>query len=966
MEMLFMNKVTIKKVCLLLLLGGLAPVSSEVQAVTKTKMLTRDPLWQMVLATKKFATPYMKDLLIKVPQLQHPATPYALGAAGLATLLGIYAARRPLKQQAEKGWGYVKWGYNQLPWPLQVLVAAPVGVVGGTLAAHYSSIIAPDKATGAFLKKTVFLGAFTGILYKMTDARSKIQEFLSSESQNPADKIIGSPTTELYDPDLDDAEKINPNELIASCGEVDLKNYITDLANQKCKNLLLFGQSNTGKTTFVTDLCAALNIKALITQATELNAEIYVGSGEKKIKELLEKINDLPANTLVVIDEADNLLKASADYGQSGHQTSMNKMMMKILDTAHTKKLRVIMITNIRNPKEIPATIVNRFTRVTKKSLGGYIVEKGLPNLLGRQTICEKIVREAIKYAYEQNNQNYLLPDLGSFSLYIAKYTAGCNNGEIVSIVRRIIEYHEKYASYGQTAIISVKSPFSLSIINQAIRENSFDGLDQMIDFLAGIERAASDKKDKERIQKAKERYEKELEESTKLRSTLILSDYSTSLLKILSSKGTIDSKIEQLETTIVPDLENALHPHKQRLEGLSIDCLKCNEQIITTDEKLTKSKTDLFDTLTKITNAYPQQTNQNLHNAIVNFKKSIEVYLEEPVQEKREAICNITNDLKNKVKSTLEAGFTTSVSTFYVNGMAYEKCIKSKDNTSKIIENLKEQETKLQDANKNTTAILNAILEQKISNQEKIESINKIVKDANLQSTDTSSDAYKKLCRLYKAVKVEYEKYKYHLPLMSRDDLLRVAQEVQRELDYETCEDWDIKKSNHDQIILNKLGVTVDKTSFGSTLKSITINTLKTTWNCATYPFTPAKQRRTYAARIGNKIERHGLSEELDALTLPEETLSADPITSKEQLQKTIVKTFLATYKESKSSDNKSVQKILEAFNKEQDLHIRKGRDKILEVSADGKTFVSLNTISDECEKNQIKEAVSKTTHEV
>lgn len=936
MELKIMNKAMTNKICLLILWSGLSISFGEIQAVKKAGVLQKDPIWQMVLATKKFATPYIKDLTTKFPQLKSPSAPYALSTLGISALLGLYAARKPLNKKLKQSFEYVQYRYNKLPMPLQWVIAAPFAVFGGTLAAHYSAVAAPDKTTSSLLKKTVFTGAASVIFNKMTNGSL---HKLFTTNQNPADDLIGKPVSELYDPDLEDEENISYQELAASCGEPGLQCFLADLAKGKCKNLLLFGQSNTGKTQFSKDICAALKIPALVTQSTELNSEIYVGSGEKKFKDLIFDIKQLPENSIVVLDEADIFLEKNADGFQKNHQTSMNKMMMEILNTAHANKLRVIMVTNIRNPKEIPTTIVNRFTRVTGKSEGGYIVEKGLPNLLGRESICERAVREAIK---NRRNQKYIFPDLGSFGLYITKYTAGCNNGEIVSIVNRIFELHdellEKYASNGNTAIISVKIPYSVRLINQALRENNFDGLDQMIDFLTSLEQTAQDKKEKERIKKEKEKYEKELEESTKLRSDLILNDYKLTLQETFSSPNNVDQDLQ----LIASYLEKALYPHQQRIEGLKADRTAKEKDITKAFDDLKTSKDELI----KIIDSKFLTENKNTKKWYTKdawpLVQTLNQYIKDPTEQNRKNLQKIeinTLTSNDKLNEPEKLKLKHAYNDFIIKSSISSEALKVPQTITSLIEGLEKQHKQLQENNKAATNALDLIKKNSIE-----ELKNLFAPEHNAEDGGTT---YIKLQTIYSEVVSEYEKYKYHLPLMSRDDLLKVAQEVQKALDYTTHKDFDIEAQNRDYIILNKLGVNIDKTLFASLVKSLTIATLKTTWNCIKYPFTSAKLRRTYAARISDKSKRNNI--QFDEFKLVEQ-LSKNPVESKHTLQELIVSSFLENcknkYKEQKT-EKEIITNILKIDAK--DLHIRKGRDKILEVSTDGKNFISLFDIAAE-----------------
>lgn len=941
-----MNKAMTNKIGLLILLSGLGISFGEIQAVKKAGVLQKDPIWQMVLATKKFATPYIKDLTTKFPQLKSPSAPYALSTLGISALLGLYAARKPLNKKLKQSFEYVQYRYNKLPMPLQWVIAAPFAVFGGTLAAHYSAVAAPDKTTSSLLEKTVFTGAASVIFNKMTNGSL---HKLFTTNQNPADDVVSKPASKFYDPALENEENISSyQELVASCSETELRYFLADLANGECKNLLLYGQSNTGKTTFAKDICAALKRQALITQSTELNSEIYVGSGEKKFKDLIVAMKQLPESAIVVLDEADIFLAENADGLQKNHQLSMNKMIMEILNTAHANKLCVIMITNIRNPKEIPPTIVNRFTRVTEKSEGGYIVEKGLPNLLGRESICERAVREAIK---NKKNQKYIFPDLGSFGLYIAKYTAGCNNAEIVNIVNRIFKFHEEYASNGNTAIISVKIPYSVRLINQALRENNFDGLDQMIDFLASSEQTAQDKKEKERIKKEKEKYEKELEESTKLRSDLILNDYKLTLQETFSSPNNVDQDLQ----LIASYLEKALYPHQQRIEGLKADRTAKEKDITKAFDDLKTSKDELIKIIDSkfLTENKNNKKNKNTQKWYTKdawpLVQALNQYIKDPTKTNQENLQKLkisTLAASNKLNEPEQLKLKHAYNDFIIKSSISSEALKVPQTITSLIEGLEKQHKQLQENNKAATNALDLIKKNSIE-----ELKNLFAPEHNAEDGGT---IYIKLQTIYSEVVSEYEKYKYHLPLLSRDDLLKVAQEVQKALDYTTHNDFDIEAQNRDYIILNKLGVNIDKTLFASTVKSLTIATLKTTWNCIKYPFTSAKKRRTLSTRISDKSKRNNI--QFDEFKLVEQ-LSKNPVESKHTLQELIVSSFLENcknkYKEQKT-EKEIITNILKTDAK--DLHIRKGRDKILEVSTDGKNFISLFDIAAEFHNKDLK----------
>ncbi|KKS67968.1 MAG: hypothetical protein UV38_C0003G0195 [candidate division TM6 bacterium GW2011_GWE2_42_60] len=944
-----MNKI-MKRVCVFVLLSGLGFTCNEVAANGKAKGLSslgkRDPIWQIILATKKIATPYITQATKQVPQLKNRCL---LGFVGLSALVGICACRKQIEQKAKLGWDYIKSGYNKLPLPFQVLVSAPIAITAGTLAAHYTSVVAPDKSTAEFLKKTAFTFTTGFVINKMTNIKK-----LFSEEQNPTDDLISKPVFEMLDSN-ENSDAISYEELSASCGEPQLQVFLNDLANRKCKNILLFGQSNTGKTTTAKDICAALHIDGMVVNASDLGAELYVGSAPKKINAVLEKMPSLSKGSVIVIDEADALLKESADFGQNNHQISVNKKIMDVLNLAHKNGLCIIMITNIRNPKEIPATIVNRFTRITGQSQGGYIIEKQLPTLLGRITICQRTVRETLK---NTSDQTYLFPDLGAFCLHIAKFTDGCNNGEIASIVQKIIERHGRFAQNYQTAIVSIKTPYSLSIINRVINENNFEGLDQMIDFLGSLERATTDQKEKERIKKTKENYEERLEQSTKLRSNLMLNDYSIRMQDILALEKDPESIIEALETSMLTDLENALNPHKKRIEQLGKAQLKGYEQIVAAHKKLKECMPALLESLEAIKKAYPKESFKDLHENIEKFEKEIDEYIKDTTATKRAAIYRLDIFIKGKISKILEATFNASFSVFIVHGIAYETCVAEQGNGDTTRINLEKQQADLEATHKNPAAILDILKNTKMPAEDKVKALKKIIKEADMHGSNNSADAYKAVCRRYKHVKYYYETYRYHLPKMSRDDLLQVAQSVNHKLAFETITDSDIQQQNFENIILTELGIGPKATSLGGTLKSAAIKTIMTTWSCLKYPFTSPKQRLTFAGKISKKIARHGLDGDLDALELVKK-VSTDPLKSKEIINREIVSAFLKKYDFTPSTDATALTNIFSA--KPKDLYIRKGRDNILEVSADGKEFISLNTIRKEYEKHQIIEEDKK-----
>ncbi|KKT24160.1 MAG: hypothetical protein UW09_C0001G0223 [candidate division TM6 bacterium GW2011_GWF2_43_87] len=495
------------------------------------------------------------------------------GSAALAT--GLYL-HKPIiqKGKAAKNWAEKKlrrplnWAssqFNQQHWIIRSAMAAPISLLLSAVICRYAALVPMPGTTWDTLttKKrrqqahNILFGTLSLYLFqKISGTLQELRNTISGQTdnaQNPAD--MGELIEEFPD-------ELSPEDLVLMSSEDELVHYIEDLAAGKIKNLLLMGPSNTGKTFFVKDLANALNRPLYILDASKgLFQGKFFGDVQQKFAQLrtyLDSLN-LDRGSIVCLDEVDTFIRAQGDGEHQNLQIATNKQLMDLQNTLAAKGIILIMLTNETNPENIKDQISNRILRIIKDENGvvschgGYIVPKQNPNEVARTTICKRTVEDIISTA--STSEPVVFEDIPEFCIYISKFTKGCNNGEVVAIVRAVINALSTKLQGPDPlcTLISLRNNECLESINATL----LNQLDKMIkkmstELLNAINHWANvSQNNKEIIALETENLKNHITALKTLRSSLILYSYA-------------DPNIASAQ-----ELNKALHPHQERIGQL-------------------------------------------------------------------------------------------------------------------------------------------------------------------------------------------------------------------------------------------------------------------------------------------------------------------------------------------------------------------------------------------------------------
>ncbi len=505
----------------------------------------------------------------------HPYTTIGIGA-GIAA--GIYF-NKPItsntkraytwsKRQVIKPWTWTQRQFNRQHWFVRAAVAAPTSMLLSALICRYAALI-PMPGTvwdttslneRRKLAYNTLFGTLSFIIFqKMSGTLQELRGTISGETSEQNSGEMG----EFIEPD-ESKKELDAEDLDLMCSEDGLKAFIFDLKEGKTKNLLLKGTSNTGKTTFARDLANALDRPLFILNASKnLFQGQYFGDLQKKFEHLRQHIEsmNLDRGSIVCLDEVDQFIKEFGDAQHQNLQLVTNKSLMDLQDSLSRQGIILIMLTNVTDDSLIKDQIRNRILRVIKDDNGeivcdgGYIVLKENPNIVARGAICKRTVEDALTSSNSATTP--IFEDVKSFCYHIAKYTDGCNNGEVVAVVKQILEDLRTESPLSSNILVSLKNEECLGKINTTL-------LSQLNMVIKNrdeeLQAATANKTTSEKI---KVEIRNSVIDLKNLKSNLVLYSYKQTLKQIF--KLPQEQKIQNL-TLLKTDLATALHPYANDL----------------------------------------------------------------------------------------------------------------------------------------------------------------------------------------------------------------------------------------------------------------------------------------------------------------------------------------------------------------------------------------------------------------
>jgi len=150
------------------------------------------------------------------------------------------------------------------------------------------------------------------------------------DNEKELERVLNGTLKSLGYPSLKQRARQQPNthySLDYLNANVDLLNLVKGLQRSKKGNLCFYGAPGTGKTALAGFIAKSLDMPLLRKKASDLLG-MYVGESEKNIARMFEEA--AAEGAVLVLDEADSLLRDRRDAKQSWEVTQVNELLVQM------------------------------------------------------------------------------------------------------------------------------------------------------------------------------------------------------------------------------------------------------------------------------------------------------------------------------------------------------------------------------------------------------------------------------------------------------------------------------------------------------------------------------------------------------------------------------------------------------------------------------------------------------------